>query len=813
LASTTSGNGVKKASSSTASAFVIPDYIRDFKANSGSSSSSSGRPGSSSASLSTSTSASGATKKEEKSATVSVSAASGSDQNQSVVILQPRSQRQQHQQQQTAASVADNAVTSSISPQSFNVVSSDRSGGASSSSSSSEGEGDSGESGPTVVLQPRYSGNNANNRVSAGSQQQQQRGNNQRQQQQQQQQESLDESSFDEGETVAPQPIQQVQQQQQRVSNTSNKMQQQQQQQQQQQVNSVDSEYQQQHSPSPTTVFGSLGASNEVVRVGQRNYLRLACIGRGGSSRVYRVLGEDMNLYALKRVRLARMDHASVDVYKNEINLMKRLAGNRHIIKLMDAEVAYESRCIHMVMECGQADLNALLQSEQERAHTRMASEGTNARPSLMVDENQLRLVWQQMLEAVQTIHEARIVHGDLKPANFVFVEGVLKLIDFGIAKAISNDTTNIVRDSQVGTINYMSPEAIMDTSGGGKFPSSSSSRAPVLKQGRASDIWSLGCILYQMAYGKTPFADLSLIHKLHSICDPNYSIHFADCGSPALVQVLQSCLQRDPSKRPPILDSEGGGLLNHPFLRPHLSPHSSNQATRSAIEILSRCAPGEAVVLTREQLNKALILAGSLGAERAVAPFVAPSEVHVFVSEACARITDELLALGEPGAGTELPNGLQDELKAAARKPSSPVPAALLKATSLKSVNNGPINSNSTGSSSVTASSMTSTSTSSTRPQGSQASIPTPAVAVPNLQEAIASKAASLRHVDKENLVKSSSSSSSLGFNGDGGGGGGLLAAMRKGLNEKFAHARPVAAPGGDTSILDITGTWGMPT
>jgi hypothetical protein len=38
-------------------------------------------------------------------------------------------------------------------------------------------------------------------------------------------------------------------------------------------------------------------------------------------------------------------------------------------------------------------------------------------------------------------------------------------------------------------------------------------------------------------------------------------------------------------------------------------------------------------------------------------------------------------------------------------------------------------------------------------------------------------------------------------------------LAAMRKGLNEKFAHARPVAAPGGDTSILDITGTWGMPT
>lgn len=43
-----------------------------------------------------------------------------------------------------------------------------------------------------------------------------------------------------------------------------------------------------------------------------------------------------------------------------------------------------------------------------------------------------------------------KVVHGDLKPANFVFVKGSLKLIDFGIAKAISNDTTNISRDARV---------------------------------------------------------------------------------------------------------------------------------------------------------------------------------------------------------------------------------------------------------------------------------------------------------------------------------------------------------------------------
>ena len=55
--------------------------------------------------------------------------------------------------------------------------------------------------------------------------------------------------------------------------------------------------------------------------------------------------------------------------------------------------------------------------------------------------------------QAVHTIHEARIVHSDLKPANFLVVEGQLKLIDFGIAKAISSDTTSIAREAQVSTV------------------------------------------------------------------------------------------------------------------------------------------------------------------------------------------------------------------------------------------------------------------------------------------------------------------------------------------------------------------------
>jgi len=55
------------------------------------------------------------------------------------------------------------------------------------------------------------------------------------------------------------------------------------------------------------------------------------------------------------------------------------------------------------------------------------------------------------MLEAVQAVHQENVVHTDLKPANFVLVKGRLKIIDFGIAKAIANDTVNIQRDNQVG--------------------------------------------------------------------------------------------------------------------------------------------------------------------------------------------------------------------------------------------------------------------------------------------------------------------------------------------------------------------------
>ncbi|KAK7373116.1 hypothetical protein VNO80_06513 [Phaseolus coccineus] len=94
---------------------------------------------------------------------------------------------------------------------------------------------------------------------------------------------------------------------------------------------------------------------------------------------------------------------------------------------------------IYMVLEYGEIDLAHMLSQKWKEL------DGNNQ----TIDANWLRFYWQQILQAVNTIHEERIVHSDLKPANFLLVKGSLKLIDFGIAKAIMSDTTNIQRDSQ----------------------------------------------------------------------------------------------------------------------------------------------------------------------------------------------------------------------------------------------------------------------------------------------------------------------------------------------------------------------------
>ncbi|XP_031693940.1 dual specificity protein kinase Ttk-like [Oncorhynchus kisutch] len=312
----------------------------------------------------------------------------------------------------------------------------------------------------------------------------------------------------------------------------------------------------------------AVALSNESIVIKGKRFLVLKMIGQGGSSKVYQVLDQRNQLFAVKYVNLEEADAQTVESYKNEIEHLNRLQQySDQIIKLYDYEIT--NSYIYILMECGNLDLSTWLRNRKT------------------VNPLERKLYWKNMLEAVQTIHKHGIVHSDLKPANFVIVNASLKLIDFGIANCIQPDVTSIMTDSQVGTLNYMPPEAIKDTS---SQPGKASSKIST-----KGDVWSLGCIMYCMTYGKTPFQTITnQITKLHAIIDPTHEMEFPDIAEKDLLDVLKRCLVRNPRERISIAE-----LLEHSYLKlqsqqqsPVPAPSDNNDLKRILNELAALQSP-----------------------------------------------------------------------------------------------------------------------------------------------------------------------------------------------------------------------------
>ena len=267
-------------------------------------------------------------------------------------------------------------------------------------------------------------------------------------------------------------------------------------------------------------------------------------------------MAENYKIFALKRVNLEEADMAAIAGYKGEIELLKRLENVERVIRLFDYEVNDEKGILNVIMELGETDFNKMLNDELKGE-------------SLKLDITFTRHYWKEMLECVQAVHEHDVVHSDLKPANFLLVKGQLKLIDFGIANAIQDNTVNVHRENQIGTPNYMSPESLVcHTPMAGQ-----AAGTKLLKLGKPSDVWSLGCILYQMTYGQPPFAHIQKqFERIMSIPNPKVEIQFPSTGIGGsvvpfgLIKTLKRCLQRDQTLRPTVKE-----LLSDsdPFLNP----------------------------------------------------------------------------------------------------------------------------------------------------------------------------------------------------------------------------------------------------
>ena len=307
-----------------------------------------------------------------------------------------------------------------------------------------------------------------------------------------------------------------------------------------------------------TSNAGSTRSKKRVAwSVNGKLFTRLDCIGRGGSSRVYRVMAENYKMFALKRVNLEEADAASITGYKGEIDLLRRLENVERVVRLFDYEINDEKGELKVLMEMGESDFNRML-------NLQIKSENAKFDPSFT------RHYWREMLECVQAVHDHGIVHSDLKPANFLVVQGRLKIIDFGIANAIQDNTVNVHRENQIGTPNYMSPEALIDCNAvnGRRHP-----KGQLLKIGKPSDVWSLGCILYQMVYGAPPFAHIANAHqRIMSIPNPKVTINFPAVGvggvpvPSGLIRILRRCLEREQRLRPTIPEMLGA---SDPFLNP----------------------------------------------------------------------------------------------------------------------------------------------------------------------------------------------------------------------------------------------------
>lgn len=141
-----------------------------------------------------------------------------------------------------------------------------------------------------------------------------------------------------------------------------------------------------------------------------------------------------------------------------------------------------------------------------------------------------------KITEGIKAAHDAGIIHRDIKPANIMISEiGTVTITDFGLAKLEwQNDLTKT--STVMGTPAYMSPE-----------------QASGKKVDFRTDIWSLGCVLYEMLSGRKPFLRENYQAVLFALLNesPVPLIEFRNDIPKALEHLMQRCLQKNPEDRP----------------------------------------------------------------------------------------------------------------------------------------------------------------------------------------------------------------------------------------------------------------------
>ncbi len=244
-------------------------------------------------------------------------------------------------------------------------------------------------------------------------------------------------------------------------------------------------------------------------------------LGRGGSGVVYlaRQLSVD-RLVAVKVTALLSIDPRQLSRQRQEATILSRLQ-HPNVVEIYD-----------MVEHGGM--LCAIL----EDVDGSTLEEFTGGKP--LPARQATRLV-RELAEAVHFVHEAGVLHRDIKPSNVLMTsEGQPKITDFGLAKFTVKTEPSLTEAGEVlGTPSFMPPEQAVGT------PRSI---------GRASDVYSLGAVLYTLLTGRPPFQAAATLDTLKQVLERDpIAPRRLDSSLPRdLDTIVMKCLEKNPARRYP---------------------------------------------------------------------------------------------------------------------------------------------------------------------------------------------------------------------------------------------------------------------
>ena len=253
-------------------------------------------------------------------------------------------------------------------------------------------------------------------------------------------------------------------------------------------------------------------------------YEPISYIGKGNFGSIMKIKRKiDGKILVWKELNYGVMSEKDRNRIVQEVNILHEL-HHPNIVKYYDRILDKKNTKLFIIMEyCPGGDLSKLIKR--------------NKKSNQYFSEDIIWKIFSQVCSALYACHthkDGKILHRDIKPSNiFIDQENNIKLGDFGLSRVLNTEISFAV--SRVGTPYYMSPEQIDD-----------------IKYNEKSDIWSLGCFLYELTTLHPPFeakTPLNLANKIKSglvDCIPGFY-------SQKLCEIIKLLMSVDPNKRPNI--------------------------------------------------------------------------------------------------------------------------------------------------------------------------------------------------------------------------------------------------------------------